>query len=48
MKYRGDKEADSPDHLIEELAVLIRELLELNDRPADPRKPLDLPLHFRR
>ena len=48
MKYRGDREADSPDHLIEELAVLIRELLELNNRPADPRKPIDLPLHFRR
>jgi predicted RNase H-like HicB family nuclease len=41
-------EADSREHLIEKLAVLIPELLELNNRAADPHKPIDLLLHFRR
>ena len=41
-------EADSRDHLIEKLAVLIPELLELNNCPADPHQPIDLLLHFRR
>jgi uncharacterized protein DUF1902 len=41
-------EADSQAHLIEKLAVLVPELLELNNRPTDPNKPIDLLLHFRR
>jgi Domain of unknown function (DUF1902) len=41
-------EADSRDHLVEKLAVLIPELLELNNRPTDPHQPIDLLLHFRR
>jgi hypothetical protein len=41
-------ESDSRDHLIEKLAVLIPELLEPNNCPADPHQPIDLLLHFRR
>jgi uncharacterized protein DUF1902 len=41
-------EADSRTHLIEKLAVLIPELLELNSFPTDPHKPLDITLRFRR
>jgi hypothetical protein len=41
-------EADSRTHLIEKLAVLIPELLELNDVSTDAQKPLDITLRFRR
>lgn len=41
-------EADSRTHLIEKLAVLIPELLELNNFPTDPTKALDITLRFRR
>ena len=34
--------------MIEKLAVLIPELLEVNNRPADPDQPIDLLLHFHR
>ena len=34
--------------LIEKLAVLVREMLEQNNRPADPHQPIDRLLHFRR
>jgi hypothetical protein len=32
--------------LVEKLAVLITELLELNNRPTDPHQPIDLLPHF--
>jgi len=41
-------EAVSRTHLIDKLAVLIPELLELNQRPVDPDKPLDVTLRFHR
>jgi hypothetical protein len=41
-------EADSRTHLIEKLAVLIPELLELNNVATDAQKPLDITLRFRR
>jgi len=41
-------EADSRDQLIEKLAVLIPELLELNNRTPDPHKPIDLTLRLHR
>jgi predicted RNase H-like HicB family nuclease len=41
-------EADSRTHLIDKLAVLIPELLELNPRPVDPDKQLDVTLRFHR
>jgi hypothetical protein len=34
--------------LIEKLGVLIPELLELNNRSADPNQPIDLPVSLRR
>jgi hypothetical protein len=40
-------EADSRALLIEKLAVLFPELLELNNRPTDPDKPIDVTLRFR-
>jgi predicted RNase H-like HicB family nuclease len=41
-------EADSRTHLIDKLAVLIPELLELNQRPVDPDKQFDVTLRFHR
>jgi hypothetical protein len=41
-------EGDSRTHLIEKLAIMIPELLELNDRPSDPSMPIDPTLRFHR
>lgn len=41
-------EADSRDRLVEKLAVLVPELLELNNLPNDPDQPIDLVLRYRR
>lgn len=41
-------EAASRTHLIEKLAGLIPELLELNNRPIDPDEQFDVTLRFHR
>src|SRR5579859_403953 len=41
-------EADSRTHLIEKLAVLIPELLELNKHPFNPHEDIEIVLHLRR